>query len=399
MATKAYNLLTYPAIRELVSALPEYDSIEGHVWREYLPIDDYGTSQVMWSEINDEALLAGMISMEGVALPTQELPHKRYLAGLENIGASYNVLSEEVREINDPGVQKMIETPNSFMGRQKSREIERMITERIQKNIKMMERQKEYLFHEMLRGKINWPPLAADGSAISNPMSHWNPAYVMSFTLPNLRATFTQKATELEGYGWDGVVGSGTGELGTQVAWNATGANALYDIDIITTYMRREFGLFAPGGEIFMNWTTFNTIARQQAIRDVILGTDATQSGSRAFVDEESFRQFILTTTRWQFRIYAGKPWTYRTGTGTSTVQNPVEFLKDGDVFFIPDSTVIGNMGRAPHETQDEQWVHGPAPWFVKDNAPPYNRRGGLREIAFPVPRRMNEVFRLKAFE
>lgn len=390
MAIQPGDLLTHVHLYRILQELPTYGSVEGHAWQRFFPPDQSPSPQVMWTLARTEGNLAGVLSMRGVAIPIEKLAEDREFADMANIGASWRVDPLVVQAALDPGAFALVNNLESPSGQELLRKINDEMVGGATECLLMMERQREkFAIDALTKFNVQWPPLDAAGAAIANPMDHWNANMVINFNYTK-EPTFHQKATTLAGYG---------GELGGQIAWNQPGAKILRDFRVIGRQMKKLKGLNAKRGRVVTDGITIETMAEQDEVRDLILGKNREQVGARDFVDTDTLVDFVENKLGWQIEEYAAPPWTYRTYTSGRAVINPVDYWPEGTLVFIPEGVTPGNMMESLHETQDGRFDYGNIPWFKRDDEPPYQRRGGVRAVAWPVFPHSKEIFVFKAFE
>lgn len=391
MSVQPGDLITHVHLYRILQELPQYGSLEGHLWDTLFPPDFSPSPHLMWKVLRgSDANLAGFISNRGVAKPIEGLESDREFADMANIGASWRVDPEVVRQANDPGAASLVAIEESPAGQALLQLINDEMIGGATTCLEMMERQREYMAMQAIStGAIVWPPLAADGTAITNPMEHWNADMEISFTY-TMDADFVQDATTLYGYDTAG------GEVGGQIAWDQPGAKIITDMRLINRFMREKYGLNAKGGRVIMTPYTLEKMVDNAEFREMVIGTDK-QRGDQ-YLDYDTVVNFVMDRLGWTIVEYNASPWTYRTWSSGRAVLNPVKFLADGKVIFIPAGVTPGNMMESLVETQEGRYAAGNVPWFKRDDEPPYNRRGGVRAVGWPAFPYSKQIFILNAF-
>lgn len=378
------DLITDTFMWQIIESLPEYGPISNHMWRNFFPYDETPSTQLMWRLLRSEGNLAGFLSLRGNAIAVEDLQSDRVYADVANIGAAWYVDPEIVRQSLDEGADALVTITASQRGQELVRSLTDYMTDGTTTCLEQIERQYEYMAVQALANhQVVWPPKAADGSDIAEPMEHWNPALEVNFTYSST-AAYIQNATTL--VGWQG-------ELATQVAWNQPGADIVRDLHIMNHLMNKTHGLNAEDGSLICGPETIRAMALNDVFAKRIRGDDNTQEGAKGYLSYNKLRDFIVENIGWNLVKYNPKPWTYRTWSSGRAVMNPVDFWPVGKVVIIPAGIELGSMMHAPHETQDERYETGLIPWMVKDREPPYIRRGGVRTIAWPTFPHSEHIF------
>lgn len=390
MAIYPNDMLTPTFLMGAIQERPERNAIkQNYIGEKLFPRKDVSERRLMWDSLVSENNLAGFYAPKGQAVPGSDLMFATHFADLVDVKASRYVDSDLVQKVRDAGMAAVIKTAgdsNTIKG------IGQRVAAKVADNLSWcddaVDAQLEYMALGAIRGRIVWPPLAADGSALVDPMPHWNPEMVLNVTFP-LRAEFQQDVTTLTGHG---------GRTGSGLVWTNTSADPILDLEIIAEFMVEQTGIDPYGAQIIMSRATLSRIAFLPNILRWLTGASYSVAAPQ-YADIGTVKNFIETKLGYTINLYDAQ-WTYRTLNKTTGVEEVrrVKFLKEGKVIILPKSFNLGFMAYAPHETQEGNWINGKAAWYYQSQKPPIEREMGVNTVAFPIVNYPDEVFNLSVY-
>jgi hypothetical protein len=398
MAVYPNDMLHPTYLMGAIQERPDRNAIrQGYIGSTLLPMREVPERRLMWDSLVSENNLAGFYSSKGHAIPGDDVMFKTHFANLVDVKAARYLDPDIVGKVRDPGMPAVIAAAGESW-------VVKGIQQRIQMHVRdnlawcddAVDAQIEYMQINAMLGEISWPPKDASGNPITSPMPHWNAEETMTITYP-LYASFKQDATTLTGYG---------SRAGAHIAWNATNADPIKDLEVIAELMVEEKGLDPTGGTVVMSRSTLSQLAFNANVLRWITGVsvDSTDgmvtnsSPAPGFADISAVKSFIKTRLGYNIVTYDAQ-WTYREhNPGAMPTIRRVKFLPEGKVLIIPPGSQPGFLAVSPHETQDGSYRSGKIPWVYREPIPPYERQMGVSLVAFPVLTRPEEHFVLNAY-
>jgi hypothetical protein len=374
------DLLTPAYLIGAVNDRPSKEAIkQQYMGLSLMPWLEVPERQVIYDIIFSENNLAGIYDPRGQAIPGDDVLFSSMIANLVDIKATRTLDSWTTQQIRDPGmpyVYKAGGSSNVVKGMQQR--LKDKINTRVAWCNEAVDAQIEYFAMHALQGTITWPPLDANGNAITglSRMPHWNYNVAMSVNM-GLPAAQNQNVTTLTGYG---------GAAGGGVVWSTHAtADPILDLETINEYMSKTLGITMRGGKVIMDSTVLRHLSRCTNILNWIAGANREQPGARQYADQGELRSLIKTRLGWDIVEYNAQ-WTYRTPSpGTKPTINRVNFLQEGKVIIIPPGETVGNMMTAPLESSPGgAWVYGKMGWSWQDVKPPYDIEVGVNCVAWP---------------
>lgn len=401
MANYPNDMLTPTFLMGAIQQRPDRNAIrQSYIGEQLFPRKDVPERRLMWDELATENNLAGFYAPKGQAIPGSDIMFATHFADLVDIKASRYVDSDLAVKVRDAGQLAVIKEAGDYAS---IKGIQQRVAAKVRDNLSWcddaVDAQLEYMAIGAITGQITWPPKAADGSTLVDPMPHWNADMQLTVNFP-LRAEFNQNASTLTGYG---------GATGGGYAWNdAQGrGDPIKDLELISSYMVEETGLDSYGATLIMSRSTLSKLAFLPNILRWITGveyngtgTSVNAEGAPEYADIQAVKNFISTRLGYKIVTYDAQ-WTYRTLNKTTGVEEVkrVKFLKEGKVIILPKNFNVGYMAYAPHETQAGNWVTGKAAWYWQSEKPPIEREMGVNVVAFPIVTYTNEIFNLNVYQ
>lgn len=340
------------------------------------PWEEVPERRVIWDVMESENTLAGIYDPRGQAIPGDEVIFSSDIATLADLKASRNLESWSVQQLRDPGmptVYKAGGSSNTVAG------IEQRLRQHISKRLawsnEAVDAQIEYLAMHALQGTIVWPPVDANGNAITPAMPHWNASMVVNLST-GLPANQNQAATTLTGY---------NSRTGAGLAWTNASATPFNDFDIVDEYMVQNFGISMEGGTVLMSRVVLGYMSRNTDILNWVAGVNKEQPGARGFAPVRAIKDAVQAQFGWSIETYDSQ-WTYRTrNAGTKPTINRVSFLTEGKIVILPPGGVAGRMMTAPQESAPGgKWVFGKMGWKHQGPKPPFDIELGVNVVAWP---------------
>lgn len=390
MAIYPNDMLTPTFLTGAIQERPDRNAIkQSYIGEKLFPRKDVPERRLMWDSLVSENNLAGFYASKGHAVPGSDLMFATHFADLVDVKASRYVDSDLVSKVRDAGMAAVIKNAgdsNTIAG------IAQRVQAKVRDNLSWcddaVDAQLEYMALSAVRGQLVWPPKAADGSAIVDPMPHWNAEMELTVNFP-LRAEFQQNVSTLTGH---------NGRTGGALAWTNASADPIKDLEVIAEYMVELTGIDPYGATLIMSRSTLSRIAFLPNILRWLVGSNNAVAGAQ-YADVGTVKSFIETKLGYTIQLYDAQ-WTYRVlnkTTGTEDVRR-VKFLKEGKVIILPKSFNLGFMAYAPHETQEGNWVNGKAAWYYQSQKPPIEREMGVNVVAFPIVTYPDEIFNLDVY-
>lgn len=390
MAVYPNDLLHPTFLSDVIRERPDTNAIrQNYIGESLLPMQQVPERRLMWESLVSENNLAGFYSAKGKAIPGDDVMFSSHFANLVDVKASRYLDPDVVQKVRDPGMSALIKAAGeSWLVRNTQARVEEHVRNRVAWCDDAVDAMLEYMRLQAMLGTLQWPPKAADGTSITEPMPHWNAGETLTVTFP-LKTEFKQSATTLTGYG---------GRTGGAKVWTDNAANPVLDLEVIAELMVEEKGIDPSNARIIMSRSTLSRIAFNTTFLDYIVGKNLEQVGARTFIDVAEVKSLIQTRLGYTIQTYDAQ-WTYRIKqAGTRPLIKRVKFLPEGYVLIIPKDSNPGYLATSMQEDQSGNYRSGKVPWVWRDNRPPYEREMGVGIVAFPVLTRPEEHFVLNAY-
>ena len=342
------------------------------------PFKDFYERNILLEKTVEESNIAGLYAPDGQALPVGDPLFSTMALSLQDVKSTRHIHPAIVEKIRDAGELALFNAGNTGVSKRNKAAIMAEIGTKMGKCDDDVDVTLEYFTLRALLGSIPWPPTDNDGSAVSNPPPHWNAKYSGTWTFP-LPTEMNQDVASLVDYNGDAAT------AGQKKYWSDATADIIGQFRHVNQIGVENQAISYRNGIVIGAQSTLDLLAQNTAIKNFILGSDLTQTGSRQFVDNDTLDKFVKTNLGYTFMPYDAF-FTYQTQVlGSPATKTAVRFLPKNKIIIIPPGGAGLVMGTAPIEHADEQWRPGKMPWSFKDPKPNYNREVGVNTIAWPV--------------
>ncbi len=362
------------------------DESSKYIGGRLFPQENYPETTIVWDSVKGpENRLAGVFAERGRAVPGDDLSFTTYFEKMIWIQAAKYLDTDTLMHLRDPGMLALYKNSDSpKVIKNKAQRIQNKIKEYLVFIDNQIRAQKEYFAIKAALGELRWPPLGADGMPISSVMPEWNAeGGNMTIEFPKY-SKFFQNVWELEGTplreGLDNRSGDGK-------KWTDEDVDIRLHLEIIAEMMYDLRGIDPTNATMYLSRKILNRIAFSAGVERWlgVPSTGAVNNNSYGYADVNRVKESIKSMFGWTIESYDAM-WTYISGTeddGTEAIK-PVRFLPENKVLIVPNAP-IGEMAHAQHETQEGNWIHGPAVHMKRADMPPYDYEMIEDDICWPV--------------
>lgn len=359
-----------------------------YIGSRLFPQRNHPERTILWDSVKGpENRLAGLFSERGRAVPGDDLAFITYFEKMVWIQAAKYIDTDTLMHMRDPGMTALYNDAGAPANiRAQAQRIQDKMREYLMFMDNQIRAQKEYFAIKAALGELRWPPLGADGMPISSVMPEWNAeGGRMNITFPKYDKFF-QNVWELEGVplrpGLDNRTGDGK-------KWTEDDVNYPLQLEIIAEMMLELRGIDANSSVMYMSRKLINRMAMSGGVQRW-LGipsaiSDPANTNSYQYADPNIIKERLTSMFGWEIVPYDAM-WTYISGTeddGTEAIK-PVRFLPENKILITPQQP-IGEMAHAQHETQDGNWIWGPAVHMKRRDMPPYDYEMLEDDICWPI--------------